>query len=43
MNILIIGAAGMIGSKLTNRLIADGNLGGKAIDKVILVDVVEPA
>ncbi|MEP0325204.1 D-erythronate dehydrogenase [Bauldia litoralis] len=42
MNILIIGAAGMIGSKLTNRLIADGNLGGKAIDKVILVDVVEP-
>ncbi len=43
MDILIIGAAGMIGSKLTSRLVADGNLGGKPIDKVTLVDVVEPA
>jgi hypothetical protein len=43
MHILIIGAAGMIGVKLTNRLIKDKGLGGKAIDAVTLVDVVEPA
>ena len=33
MHILIIGAAGMIGRKLTERLARDGALGGKAIDK----------
>lgn len=42
MHILIIGAAGMIGRKLTDRLVADGRLGGAAIDRLTLVDVVEP-
>ncbi len=42
MHILIIGAAGMVGAKLTRRLIVDGGLAGKAIDRLNLVDVVEP-
>ena len=42
MHILIIGAAGMIGIKLTSRLISDKAIGGKTIDKVTLVDVVAP-
>ncbi|CAN5120364.1 SDR family oxidoreductase [soil metagenome] len=42
MHILIIGAAGMIGVKLTRRLIADGGLAGKPIDAMTLVDVVSP-
>lgn len=41
MHILIIGAAGMIGRKLLNRLVLDGNLSGKAITALTLVDVVE--
>ena len=43
MHVLIIGAAGMVGAKLTRRLIADGGLAGKAIDRLSLVDWVEPA
>jgi len=31
MHILITGAAGMIGRKLTSRLVADGALAGKPI------------
>ncbi len=42
MHILIIGAAGMVGRKLTQRLSADGNLGGQSIDAITLVDVVTP-
>lgn len=42
MNILIIGAAGMVGRKLTNALLAAGALSGKAIERLELVDVVEP-
>jgi nucleoside-diphosphate-sugar epimerase len=42
MNILIIGAAGMVGVKLTRRLLADGALGGKPITGLQLVDVVAP-
>ena len=40
MHILITGAAGMIGRKLTARLIADGSLHGQPIDKLTLHDVV---
>ena len=40
--ILIIGAAGMIGAKLTARLIVDGALGGKPIEALDIVDVVSP-
>ena len=43
MHILIIGAAGMIGRKLTERLVRDGRLGGKPIASLDLVDVVAPA
>lgn len=43
MHILIIGAAGMVGRKLTDRLVADGTLNGKQIKALSLVDVVAPA
>lgn len=42
MHILITGAAGMIGRKLTERLARDGALNGVPIDKLTLVDVVPP-
>jgi nucleoside-diphosphate-sugar epimerase len=42
MHILIIGAAGMIGRKLTSRLVADGALGSRPIERLSLVDVVTP-
>ncbi len=43
MHILITGAAGMIGRKLTERLAKDEALAGKPIDKLILLDAVSPA
>ena len=42
MKVLIIGAAGMIGRKLTARLVRDGKLAGKAITHAHLVDIVTP-
>ena len=42
MHILITGAAGMIGRKLTERLVKDGALNGKPIDRLTLIDVVPP-
>jgi nucleoside-diphosphate-sugar epimerase len=42
MHILIFGAAGMVGRKLTERLVKDGGLGGREITKATLHDVVEP-
>ncbi|WP_425033072.1 D-erythronate dehydrogenase [Pelagibacterium sp.] len=42
MNIVIIGAAGMVGRKLTGALVASGTLAGKKIDGLTLVDVIEP-
>ncbi|MCX5497671.1 SDR family oxidoreductase [Kaistia dalseonensis] len=41
MHILIIGAAGMVGRKLTDALVADGGIGAKPIDRLSLVDVIE--
>jgi nucleoside-diphosphate-sugar epimerase len=43
MHILITGAAGMIGRKLTERLVRDGRLGDKPIARMTLQDIVEPA
>src|SRR5882757_8519576 len=43
MHILITGAAGMVGRKLTERLVADKALNGVPIDKFTLVDVAAPA
>ncbi len=42
MHILITGAAGMIGRKLTERLVKDGSLNGKPIVRLTLIDVVAP-
>jgi nucleoside-diphosphate-sugar epimerase len=42
MHILITGAAGMIGRKLTARLVKDGALNGKPIEKLTLIDVGAP-
>ncbi len=42
MHILIIGAAGMVGRKLTERLVRDKRLGSAPIDQLTLVDVVAP-
>jgi len=42
MHILIIGAAGMVGRKLAARLAKDGNLDGRAIEAMTLIDVVTP-
>jgi len=43
MKVLIIGAAGMVGRKLTARLARDGRLAGEAINHAHLVDIVTPA
>jgi nucleoside-diphosphate-sugar epimerase len=42
VHVLILGAAGMIGRKLTARLVADGNVGGCAVERLTLADVVPP-
>ncbi len=40
MHVLIIGAAGMVGQKLTRHLVADGHLDGRPISALTLADVV---
>jgi D-erythronate 2-dehydrogenase len=42
MHVLVLGAAGMLGRRLTARLVADGNVGGRALQRLTLVDVVAP-
>ncbi len=42
MNILIIGAAGMIGHKLAARIARDGHLNGRPVTKMVLADTVAP-
>src|ERR1700683_3996712 len=42
MHILITGAAGMIGRKLTARLVEAGTLNGRGIEKLTLIDVSAP-
>jgi len=42
MHVLIVGAAGMIGRKLTERLLQDRTLRGQPIKKLTLQDVVAP-
>jgi nucleoside-diphosphate-sugar epimerase len=43
LHILILGAAGMVGRKLVERLLRDGRLGKTDITKLTLHDVVAPA
>ncbi len=42
MHVLITGAAGMIGRKLTDRLVIDRALGDHIIEKLTLIDIVQP-
>jgi nucleoside-diphosphate-sugar epimerase len=42
MHILVLGAAGMIGRKLVDRLLADGQVGGREVTRLTLFDVVAP-
>lgn len=43
MHVLIVGAAGMIGRKLTDAIASTGRLGGTPVEKLTLVDVIRPA
>jgi nucleoside-diphosphate-sugar epimerase len=43
LHILVLGAAGMVGRKLVERLLRDGRLGRQDIARLTLHDVVEPA
>jgi nucleoside-diphosphate-sugar epimerase len=43
VHILVLGAAGMVGRKLTERLLRDGRLGKHEITRMTLQDVVAPA
>jgi nucleoside-diphosphate-sugar epimerase len=43
MHILVLGAAGMIGRKLVERLAREGGLGGRSIERMTLFDVVTPS
>jgi nucleoside-diphosphate-sugar epimerase len=43
LHILILGAAGMVGRKLTEQLLRDGRLGKQDITRMTLQDVVAPA
>ena len=42
MHVMIIGGAGMVGGKLAAKLAERGTLAGKDIERLTLVDVVEP-
>jgi nucleoside-diphosphate-sugar epimerase len=43
LHILVLGAAGMVGRKLTERLLRDGRLGNREISRMTLQDVVAAA
>src|SRR5712691_6073995 len=43
MHVLILGAAGMVGRKLIDRLARAGGLDGQPIERLTLSDVVSPA
>jgi nucleoside-diphosphate-sugar epimerase len=43
LHILVLGAAGMVGRKLTERLLHDGRLGQSDISRLTLQDVVAPS
>lgn len=43
MHVLILGAAGMVGRKLVNRIAAEPKILGQVIDRLTLVDAFQPA
>ena len=42
MHILVTGAAGMIGRKFVERVLRDGRLGGRTVERMTLTDIVAP-
>jgi nucleoside-diphosphate-sugar epimerase len=42
MKVMILGAAGMIGRKLARQIAADGQVAGRAVVALDLVDVIAP-
>lgn len=42
MHVAIIGAAGMLGRKLTQRIVVEGAIQGRAVDRLTLLDVIAP-
>lgn len=42
MKVMIVGAAGMVGRKLTAALLASGQVGGQAVSSLVLADVILP-
>jgi len=42
MHIAIIGAAGMLGRKLIGRIVAEGAIAGREVDRLTLLDVIAP-
>jgi nucleoside-diphosphate-sugar epimerase len=42
MHVLIIGAAGMVGRKLSEAISRDGSIDGKPVEQLTLVDVIAP-
>ena len=43
MHVLVIGAAGMVGRKLVEALVAKGEINGKLVERLTRVDIVKPA
>jgi len=43
MHVLVIGAAGMVGRKLVEALVAKGEINGKLMERLTLVDIVQPS
>lgn len=43
VSVLIVGAAGMVGRRLADRLVNDGSIAGKPIESLTLADIVAPA
>lgn len=42
MHVAVIGAAGMLGRKLTDRIVREGTLGSREVERLTLVDAVKP-
>ena len=42
MHVLIIGAEGMVGLKLSEAIARDGGIDGKPVEQLTLVDVIAP-
>ena len=42
MNVLIVGAGGMLGRKLAMAIARDGVVGGRAVDRLTMADIAAP-